>query len=147
MSTAKNGSKVKVHYSGKLEDGTEFDNSQGGSPLEFTIGENQVIKGFENGVIGLEIGEKKTIKIEPEDAYGPYHEDYVYNIEKSKMPDNITLEVGRRLTARHEDGSALEMVIKHVEDESVTLDANHPLAGQKLIFDIELIDIEGLIIT
>ncbi|NIP32092.1 MAG: peptidylprolyl isomerase [Candidatus Dadabacteria bacterium] len=147
MAKAKDGSTVKVHYIGKLEDGTVFDNSNGGDPLHFTIGKNQVIKGFEDGVIGLEVGEKTTINIDHENAYGPYHEEYLYKIEKSKLPESIKLEVGTPITARNDDGSALQMVIIEVDEDTVTLDANHPLAGKNLIFEIELVHIDSVIIS
>ena len=147
MPKAANGNTVKVHYTGKLEDGSIFDSSSGSEPLEFTIGKKHVIKGFEEGVIGLETGEKTTITIQPEDAYGPYHEDYLYKIGKDKLPENIDAKVGNGIKATNKDGSVLEMVIKEVDEESVTLDANHHLAGKVLIFDIELIEINLSIIT
>lgn len=147
MPKAANGDTVKVHYTGKLEDGAIFDSSVGGEPLEFTIGKKDVIKGFEDGVIGLETGEKTTVTIQPEDAYGPYHDDYVYKIDQNKLPSDLDLIVGNGIKATNKDGSVLEMVIKKVDAKTVTLDANHQLAGKVLIFDIELIEIKSAIIT
>ena len=142
MSKVENGSKVKVHYSGKLDDGTVFDTSIGKEPLEFTVGNKQVIQGFETGIIGLGVGEKATVRIDPDDAYGPYHDDYVYEVSKKQIPDNINLEIGNRIHARHDkEQGALELVIIEVNEDSVKLDANHPLAGRTLIFDIELIEV------
>ena len=142
MSKAMQGSTVKVHYSGKLEDGTMFDSSLGGEPLQFIIGQKQVIEGFESGVVGLGAGEQVTVKIDPKDAYGPYHDEYVYELSKTQIPENIDLEVGNKITARHDkEKGTLDLVIIEVGDDTVKLDANHPLAGKTLIFDIEVLEV------
>ena len=147
MSQAKEGNKVKVHYTGKLEDGTVFDSSTGGDPLEFTIGENQVIKGLENAIIGMSIGDNKNITINPDNGYGPQRDELILEIDRVKMPKNIELQVGKRLSARNEsENTIINFIIVEVTDSSVTLDANHPLAGKNLIFDIELIEVETTLI-
>lgn len=143
MSEAKNGSLVKVHYTGKLEDGTQFDSSQGGNPLEFTVGNGEVIPGFEQAVVGMNIGDSKTVEVSPEQAYGEHREDRVLNMEKEKLPENITPEVGLRLQAKQPDDTVITFTVTDVSEDSVTLDANHPLAGKNLTFDIELVDVQA----
>lgn len=141
MSQAKKGDNVKVHYSGKLEDGTEFDTSAGSDPLEFTIGEGMLIPGFENAVEGMAPGESKTITIPAEEAYGPYIKELVADFDKSQFPPDINPEVGAQLQIEQEnEGRTLVRVI-NVTGDKVTLDANHPLAGKDLIFHIELVEI------
>lgn len=141
MAQAQEGNTVKVHYTGKLEDGTVFDSSTGRAPLEFTLGEGELIPGFEEAVDGMEPGETKTTEIAPEDAYGPYDQDLVFQIERSRFPDEIDPEVGQQLQLRQEDGQAFQATIMDVTDDAVTMDANHPLAGKDLTFDIELVEI------
>jgi peptidylprolyl isomerase len=141
MSKAKKGDNVKVHYRGKLEDGTEFDTSAGREPLEFTIGEGMLIPGFENAVEGMAPGESKTITIPAEEAYGPYIKELVADFDKSQFPPDITPEVGTQLQIEQEnEGKTLVRVIS-ITGDKVTLDANHPLAGKDLIFDIDLVEI------
>ncbi len=134
-------SKVTVNYTGKLEDGTIFDSSlvEGREPLVAELGKNQLIKGFENGLIGLSEGDKKTVEIEPSDAYGDYQEHLIQEVEKDKMPGDV--EVGMQLQAQTQMGP-INFVVKEVLDDSVVLDANHPLAGKKLIFDLEVVGVE-----
>lgn len=141
MTQAKQGDTVKVHYTGKLSDGKVFDSSEGQEPLAFTIGKGRVIQGFESGVLGMEVGEKKTITIPPEEAYGLRNEELVAVINKSDIPSNIDVAVGQRLQIRQPDGQGIPVTMTEVTDESVTLDANHPLAGQELVFDVELMEI------
>lgn len=143
MSEAKNGSLVKVHYTGKLEDGTQFDSSQGGNPLEFTVGKGEVIPGFEQAVVGMNVGDSKTVEVSPEQAYGEHREDRVLNMEKEKLPENITPEVGLRLQAKQPDDTVITFTVTDVSEDTVTLDANHPLAGKNLTFDIELVDVQA----
>lgn len=139
---AKNADTVKVHYTGKLEDGTVFDTStDGDEPLEFTIGDGKLIPDFEQAVVGMKLGESKTIEIPADRAYGPYHDDFVFVIDRDQLPANIQLEVGLQLQFSQPDGRLQRATVIDVSESSVTLDANHPLAGKDLIFDIELVEI------
>ncbi|MFD1139988.1 peptidylprolyl isomerase [Larkinella insperata] len=142
MAQAKAGDTVQVHYTGRKNDGTVFDSSSGRSPLQFQVGSGMVIKGFDEGVKGMEVGEAKTVRIPVEDAYGPSSPDMVFEFDRSLIPDDIELEVGLTLNM-HQDGNpqAVPVVVRNVTATSVTLDANHPLAGEELIFDIELVGI------
>jgi peptidylprolyl isomerase len=141
MTQAKNGDTVRVHYTGKLDDGTEFDTSSGGEPLEFTIGEGDLIPGFEHAVVGMSPGELRTVRIAFEQAYGPHQEEMVLVVERDQFPPHITPQVGQELELHHSDGQAVSVTVTDISSTSVTLDANHPLAGQDLIFDIELVGI------
>jgi peptidylprolyl isomerase len=138
----KEGDTVKVHYTGKLtEDGTVFDSSREREPLEFTLGEGKLIPGFEKAVVGLEEGDSTTVELASEDAYGERREDLELEVSKSDLPDNIDPQVGMQLQMQQqENGQAIPVQITAVEDEVVKLDANHPLAGKDLTFDIELIE-------
>lgn len=140
MTQAKSGDTVEVHYTGKLEDGTEFDTSVDGDPLKFTLGSGQVIPGFEQAIIGMKAGESRTATIAAEEAYGPRQEELVLVVERDRFPPHINPEVGQRLEM-HYDDNRMAVNVTDVSDSSVTLDANHPLAGEDLIFDIELIEI------
>ena len=142
MSEVKEGNAVKVHYTGRLEDGSEFDSSQGRDPLEFTVGEGMVIPGFETAVVGMEVGDQKTVEIESDNAYGPHREELMQNIERNRLPDHIELEKGLQLQAQREGAQPMVVTVVDFDEEQVTLDANHPLAGKKLIFDIELVEVE-----
>ena len=141
MAQAKYGDTVKVHYTGKLDDGTVFDASVNGDPLQFTIGGGQIIPGFEQAVVGMNPGESKTVKIPAEDAYGQRREDLVLEIEKSQLPEGLKPEVGLQLQSRQPDGRIIVLTIADISESHVTLDANHPLAGKDLTFDIQLIEI------
>ena len=141
MSTAKKGDVVKVHYTGKLNSGEQFDSSKGRSPLEFTVGAGQMIPGFDEAIPGMEIGEKKTITIAPEKAYGEKKEDAVIEFSKSNIPADMKLEPGMKLQLRDEAGHPVPVVVIEIKDDVVILDANHELAGKELIFDIELVEI------
>ncbi len=142
MAQAQAGDTVQVHYTGTLTDGTKFDSSQGRSPLEFTLGSGQVIKGFDDGITGMSVGDHKTINIPVEDAYGLANESMIFTLNRADIPDEIPLEVGMTLYM-HEDGSPqpVPVIVRALSDDSVTLDANHPLAGQDLTFEIELVGI------
>lgn len=143
MSKVKDGDTVKVHYTGKLtDDGTVFDSSEDREPLEFTLGEGQLIPGFEEAVIGMEEGDSTTVEIASEDAYGQRREDLELEVSKSDLPDNIEPKVGMQLQMQQQqNGQAVPVQITAVEDDFVKLDANHPLAGKDLTFDIELLEL------
>lgn len=143
MQQAKSGDTVKVHYHGRLTDGTTFDSSEGREPLEFEVGSGSVIAGFDNGVTGMAIGEKKTIQIPVEQAYGPKDPGMLVEFPKSNFPPDMNPELGMRLNMTNGSGQVIPVVITDIQEESVTLDANHPLAGEDLIFDIELVSIGG----
>jgi len=142
MKQAQAGDNVQVHYKGTLPDGQLFDSSEGREPLAFQLGSGQVIKGFDDGVTGMEIGDKKTIHIPNEEAYGPVNEDMIINFDRAQIPSDIPLEIGSTLNM-HQDGNGqvIPVVIKEVSEQFVLLDANHPLAGQDLIFELELVGI------
>ncbi len=141
MAPAKLGDTVKVHYTGKLDDGTVFDSSVDRNPLEFTIGESQVIPGFEQAVVGMVLDESKTIKISANEAYGLRHEEMVAEVERNQFPEGMQLEVGQELQLRQDDEQIIFVAVTNVSESTVTLDANHPLAGKDLTFDIELVEI------
>ncbi|MHB1459180.1 MAG: FKBP-type peptidyl-prolyl cis-trans isomerase [Armatimonadota bacterium] len=147
MAKAGQGNKVKVHYKGTLTDGSVFDSSEGREPLEFTLGEGQVIPGFDAGVCGMEVGEKKTIEIPADQAYGPHFAEGIMVVDRSEFPEDMYPEVGDQLQMRQPDGSGMIVRVTCADEKSVTLDANHPLAGQDLIFEVELVDIASSIIT
>jgi FKBP-type peptidyl-prolyl cis-trans isomerase 2 len=141
MQQAQNGDKVKVHYHGKLRSGETFDSSTGREPLEFTLGSGQVIKGFDEGVKGMQVGDKKTVEIPVDDAYGPKNEDMLIEFPKNQFPEDMNPEAGMQLMMNNGEGQQFPVNIVEVKEESVILDANHPLAGQDLIFDLELVEI------
>lgn len=149
MQQAKKGDTVKIHYHGKLTDGTTFDSSKGREPLEFEIGIGMVIPGFDNGVMGMSVGEKKTINIPAVDAYGEKNPDMIMDFPKAQFPPDLIPEVGLQLTMSNNTGQQFPVTIVEVKEDSVTLDANHQLAGKELIFDLELVEIKpkSLIIT
>jgi peptidylprolyl isomerase len=135
----KNGDRVRVHYTGRLEDGNEFDSSRGGQPLEFTVGAGEVIPGFDDAVRGMQVGESKTIEIGPDDAYGERREQLVQTVEREKMSLDFEPQEGMTLAMQLPDGNQIPVNVARVTETEVTLDANHPLAGEKLIFDLELV--------
>ncbi|MEO8960590.1 MAG: peptidylprolyl isomerase [Ginsengibacter sp.] len=141
MSKAKNGDNVKVHYNGKLTTGEQFDSSEGKEPLAFTVGAGQMIKGFDEAIPGMIVGEKKTINIAPENAYGPKNEEAIVEFPKSNIPEDMKLEPGMKLQLRNQDGQPVPVTVAEVKDDVVILDANHELAGKELVFDIELVEI------
>ncbi|HET8653920.1 MAG TPA: peptidylprolyl isomerase [Longimicrobiaceae bacterium] len=141
MAAAKAGDTVRVHYTGTLDDGTVFDSSRGRDPLEFTLGRGQVIAGFDDAIEGMGPGESKTVHIPAEQAYGPRREEMTITVGRSEFPPQITPEVGMRLQMQQPGGPPMPVTITDVSDESVSLDANHPLAGQALNFDLELVGI------
>lgn len=141
MQTVKKGDTVRVHYNGKLKDGTTFDSSEGREPLEFTVGTGQVIKGFDDAVQDMQPGDKKTVEIPVNDAYGERNEDMMLEYPISEFPDDMKPEVGLQLHMSDDEGNVFPVVIVEVTDGTVVLDANHMLAGQDLIFEIELVEI------
>lgn len=142
MAQAKEGDTVAVHYTGKLADDTTFDTSRGRNPLSFELGAGQVIAGFEKGVVGMEPGETRTIQIDAADAYGSYNDEQVVEVERAMFPADIDPEVGQQLQVQQDNGEPIPVVVREVKDATVMLDANHPLAGEDLIFEIELVSID-----
>lgn len=143
MQQVKNGDTVKVHYHGKLTDGTTFDSSEGREPLEFEVGSGSVIPGFDTGVTGMQVGEKKTINIPVDEAYGQKQEDLYMEFPRDKLPAEVTPEVGMQLNMSNGSGQNFPVIIDEVNDDIIILDANHPLAGEDLTFDLELVEIKG----
>ncbi|MBN2122753.1 MAG: peptidylprolyl isomerase [Deltaproteobacteria bacterium] len=141
MSVSKSGDRVRVHYTGKLENGTVFDSSRDREPLEFVIGKGEVIPGFEEGVLGMEAGESKKISLSPESGYGQRRDELVVDVERSDLPGHIDPAVGQRLQIKLPNDNVIRVVITFVDESSVTLDANHPLAGETLLFDVEMVEI------
>ena len=142
MSQAKSGDSVKIHYTGTLEDGTQFDSSSGREPLAFELGSGQVIPGFEKAVEGMSVGDNKTVNIPAEEAYGPHNQQMVQDVPRSALPEDLTPEIGMGLQAQGPDGQVANLVVTAVEEDSITVDGNHPLAGKALNFDIELVSID-----
>ena len=142
MSNVQADSTVKIHYTGKLEDGEVFDSSKDREPLQFTLGTNKVIPGFESGVMKMSVGDKKEITIEPEDAYGPVVQEMILQIPVNQFPEDHTPEIGDQYGLKSPEGQDMAVRVIDIGEENIILDANHPLAGKKLIFDIELVEIQ-----
>ena len=143
MKKAENGDTVKVHYTGKLNDGTVFDSSKEREPLEFTIGSGQVIPGFDKGVIGMELNEKKSINIPVSEAYGDRRNELIIEVPKSELPEGVKPVKGQQLQMKNKDGQTFLVIVSEIQENSIQLDANHPLAGEELNFDIELMEISA----
>jgi len=141
MKQAKSGDTVKVHYTGTLSDGSQFDSSVGREPLEVTLGSGQVIPGFEGALEGMNEGDSKTVTIPADDAYGPRVDAAVQTIPRSAVPDHIDLQVGQKLQAMAEGGQPVMVTVVELTDDTVSLDANHPLAGEDLTFKLELVEV------
>jgi peptidylprolyl isomerase len=141
MSNAKAGDTVKIHYTGTLDDGTQFDSSAGREPLEFELGSGQVIPGFDKAVEGMAVGEQKKINIAADDAYGQRNEQMVQDVPRSQLPADLTPQEGMALQAQQPDGNVVNLTVTAVSEDAITVDANHPLAGKDLNFDIELVSI------
>lgn len=134
------GSTVEVHYTGRFLDGEVFDSSEGKDPLQFEIGSGQIIPGFENAIMGKNIGEKVSVTVAPDQAYGPIREDLLVEVPTDKMPGPV--EVGQLLQADGGDGGVVQVIVKEVKEDVIIIDGNHPLAGQDLVFDIEVVSIQ-----
>lgn len=141
MSKAEDGNTVKIHYTGTLDDGSQFDSSEGREPLEFTLGSGQVIPGFDNACCGMAVGEKITVTLAPEDAYGEHNPELIATVDRSMMPDDLEPEVGMPMNAQGPGGEIINFVITAFDDNTVTVDGNAPLAGKALTFAIEMVEI------
>ncbi|MCX6830012.1 MAG: peptidylprolyl isomerase [candidate division Zixibacteria bacterium] len=141
MTQAKHGDTVKVHYTGRFDDGQVFDSSSGREPLQFTIGQGQIIPGFEAAVVGMVPGQTKTEKIPSDQAYGNHDQNMVAEIERKLVPEGLNPEIGQELEMEHPNGETIPVIVTNVNESHVTIDANHPLAGKDLTFDIELLEI------
>jgi peptidylprolyl isomerase len=142
MAVANKGNKVKVHYTGKLNDGTVFDSSENREPLEFVLGEGNMIQGFDAAVEGMELGSQKSVVIPSVEAYGDKRDDMMVDIPIDQVPADIKPEVGMDLSIQNQEGQPMPVKVVNVDDKKITLDANHPLAGQDLNFDIKLVEID-----
>ena len=138
---AKKGDIVRVHYTGKLNDGSQFDSSVGRAPLEFTLGAGQMIAGFDAGVLGMAIGEKKTINIDPANGYGLKNPEAIIDFPKSNIPEGMSIEIGMKLNLQNEYGQPVPVEVIEIKEEAIVMDANHFLAGKDLVFDVELVEI------
>ncbi len=141
MAQAKEGDKVRVHYTGTLADGSTFDSSVDADPFEFTLGENMVIPGFEEAVAGMSVGDKTTITLPPEEAYGEPNPDMINVVDRGNLPEGLEPEVGMMLQANADENTVLHVRVVEVADDTITVDANHPLAGKELTFELELMEI------
>ena len=141
MAQVKHGDTVKVHYTGKLVNGEAFDSSEGREPLEFTVGAGQMIKGFDAAMPGMKVGDKKTVNIAAADAYGEKDPTAIIEFPKENVPADMKLEPGMQLTLSNQEGQPFPVVVTEVKEEIIILDANHFLAGQELVFDIELMEV------
>ncbi len=141
LAAAKEGDTVKVHYTGRLDDGSVFDSSEGRDPLQFTLGVKQIIPGFEQAVIGMNPGESKIVRIDADQAYGPYHEDFVQEVDRDSFPEGSEPELGDQYESSSSDDQSLVVTVIEITDSKVKLDGNHALAGKDLTFNIELVEI------
>ncbi|MDW4498691.1 peptidylprolyl isomerase [Sulfitobacter sp. D35] len=141
MTQVKAGDTVAIHYTGTLQDGTTFDSSEGRDALEFVVGSGQIIPGLDEALPGMEVGDKKSVDVPCAEAYGPVNPEMRQSVPREGIPDNIPLEVGTQLQMQTPDGQAMPVMVVEVDEATVTLDANHPLAGKDLSFDIELMKI------
>ena len=147
MSQVKANNTVKVHYTGKLSDGQVFDTSEGKEPIEFVLGQGQLIPGFEQGLIDMKVNEKKTITIAKEEAYGEVNDQLIQEIDRANLPQDMEPKVGMGLVSKSPEGQEMNLMIVEVKDASVVIDGNHPLAGRDLVFDLEVVEIKDTEIT
>ena len=141
MSEAKPGDTVTMHYKGTLDDGTVFDSSEGRDPMSFQLGAGQIIPGLDAGMTGMKVGETRTVRVEPGEAYGDHDPDKVQAVDRAQVPDHIPTEPGTQLQVQTQDGGAFNVTVVQATDDKLVLDANHPLAGKALTFDVELVEI------
>lgn len=141
MTQAKHGDTVRIHYTGRLTDGTEFDSSSGREPLEFQLGSGQIIKGLDDQVQGMSVGEKETVTVPADAAYGPHRAEGIQSVPRTQIPDGVDTSLGARLQATGGDGQTMTLTVVDTSDDTITVDANHPLAGKDLVFDVELIEV------
>jgi peptidylprolyl isomerase len=141
MTAAKAGDTVRIHYTGTLSDGTTFDSSEGRDPLEFTVGSGQIIPGLDKAMPGMQVGEKKTVTVPCDEAYGPVNPEAMQSVERAQIPDHIPLDLGTALQVQDQSGRAMAVTVAEVTEDKVVLDANHPLAGKDLTFAVELVEI------
>jgi peptidylprolyl isomerase len=141
MAEAERGNTVRIHYTGTLQDKSQFDSSHGRAPLEFTVGKGEVLKGVDEAVLGMKPGEQKTVTIPAEEAYGPHRAEFVHEVERSRISDEVDLKVGTVLQATNGAGDKISLTVVSFNDDTVKVDANHPLAGEDLTFDLQLVEI------
>ncbi|WP_332718861.1 FKBP-type peptidyl-prolyl cis-trans isomerase [Pelagibacterium mangrovi] len=141
MTQAKHGDTVRIHYTGRLTDGTQFDSSDGREPLEFQLGSGQIIQGLDEQVQGMNVGDKQTVTIPADGAYGPHRPEGVQSVPRTQIPDGVDASIGARLQATGSDGRAMTLTVVDTSDDAITVDANHPLAGKDLVFDVELVEV------
>ncbi|MBM1219129.1 peptidylprolyl isomerase [Ponticoccus sp. SC2-23] len=141
MTAAKAGDTVRIHYTGTLSDGTTFDSSQGRDPLEFTVGSGDIIPGLDKAMPGMQVGESKTVTVPCDEAYGPVNPEAMQTVERAQIPDHIPLDLGTALQVQDQTGRAMAVTVAEVTEDKVVLDANHPLAGKDLTFNVELVEI------
>jgi peptidylprolyl isomerase len=141
MTDVKTGDTVRIHYTGTLTDGTTFDSSEGRDPLEFTVGSGQIIPGLDKAIPGMSVGDRKTVNVPADEAYGPHNPAATQAVPRAEIPDNIPLDIGSKLQVQMSGGQVVPVTVAHVTEEEVLLDANHPLAGKDLTFAIELVEI------
>ncbi len=141
MSDAKTGDTVRIHYTGTLSDGSTFDSSAGRDPLEFTVGSGQIIPGLDKAIHGMAVGDKKVVEVSADEAYGPHNPEGIQSVPRAQVPDHIPLDPGTQLQVQTGDGRTLPVTVTEVTEDTVTLDANHPLAGKDLTFEVELVEI------
>lgn len=141
MHTVNNGSRVQLHYRGTLKDGTEFEDTSDGEPLEVTVGEGQVVAAVDQALVGMLVGEIKTLTLAPHEAFGPHMADRIYSVARDQVPEDVELEIGRTLVGRGRDENEIIMRVLAFDDETVTVDGNHPLAGKDVTFELTIVDI------
>ncbi len=141
MSEAKPGDTVRINYTGKLTDGTRFDSSEGREPLEFQVGSGQIISGLDREVEGMKVGDKQTVTVPAEEAYGPHDAAKVQNVPRDALPPELEPQEGMQLQAQTPEGTQMTLIVTAVAEQEITVDANHPLAGKDLIFEIEMVEI------
>jgi peptidylprolyl isomerase len=141
MTAVATGSKIKVHYTGTFDDGEVSDSSRQTQPFEFEVGTGQVIPGFDNAVVGMKAGETKQVRLTEDEAYGPYNQEMVFDADPNQFEEGLSPEIGQQFQTQMQDGTPLLLTVKAVSDDKITLDANHPMAGKALNFDLEVVEV------